>query len=659
MVGISGVVGARDGPSDRVAEALVHRDAEVQTRYADDRFGFAGSFHRLLAGDQPMEVDGGDALLWVWGDVYGEGPTDDYSPREGPPDGSARYCAERYEAEGMEFVTHLNGDFAAVVYDRDAGTVSFATNRVASKPIFYARATDGSLVFASNVQALVRHPRIEVGFEKPYLYEYLQLRRVLGVKTPIAGVEEMQPAAVTTVDADDFDAGVGRGGVRTADGVPADATAVERYWSPTYRPVDEPASRYVDRLADTVRRVIGEWTRPDLDYGLFLSGGSDSRFVQAAMDVPVETFHVTDWRSRETRIAERVAETAGDEFHMLERGGDYDDHLLSRTPELSNFSGWFDQAYFDGFADEISAEADVLVSGLYADMLFAGGPLRKRSLDLGPLGKLSLPVQDPIESLDEYVAHQTTEAVEPLPYAPDAPHIDAVVRDNLRLEDDGSVVSHGVRFESLTDLVMYGDYFPMGGDTDALFSRSLARTLPYRTPFLDNRVIDLHREVPIRHFFRCNLVNRALDRIAPELAAIPHATTGVPLEYPFPVEFVGGNLNAFRWKHFGEEDPPEPYYDHRPWPDRRALLRVKEFAPKTLAAREDRLEALPVVDRDGAFECYRDHCEGEDNMTALYSLLTLLEMPVVEQFGKADPEGRTADDGRRKSYAADGSGGAE
>jgi hypothetical protein len=92
--------------------------------------------------------------------------------------------------------------------------------------------------------------------------------------------------------------------------------------------------------------LFTEWTRDDLTYGVLLSGGSDSRFVQAAIDQPVVSLHNADWMSREARIAEWVTEVSGDEFRLLKRTDDHEARSLETTPHLSNFSGWFDQAYF-------------------------------------------------------------------------------------------------------------------------------------------------------------------------------------------------------------------------------------------------------------------------------------------------------------------------
>ncbi|WP_267639317.1 asparagine synthase-related protein [Haloarchaeobius amylolyticus] len=617
MVGLAGVVGGGRLP-EAMAAWPAYRDAEATFRHEDDLVDLTLRSHPLLAGDQPAVVDDGGGLLWVWGEVFGHGPPDDYEPRPGEPGDSAAYCADLYERHGLDFAAGLNGHFAIVLYDREAETVSFVTDRWSTRPVYHTTVEDGVAV-ASNPQALVTHPDVPAAFEEDYLHEYLALRRVFGVENPLEGVREFPPAAVTTVD--------------LADG----SVSSETYWRPTYRPEDRPFSWFVDRLAALFEGIFEEWTTPDRTYGTLLSGGGDSRFVQAAIDQQVVSFHNADWLSREAKVARQVAHAAGDEFRLLERHDDHETRTLESFKPLSPYSGWFDQAYFTEFEAEMRDAVDVLVPGLFADLLFDGSPLATRTLSLGDIGTVDLPVQTPMETVDDYLDEQLAEA-QPVPYFSADRSLREVLRDNIDRRPDGTVVSHGVEYASFTDFVMYSDYHPFGADTEAIFPRSLQQIRPYRLPFLDNRVVDLHSRIPRRYFLRRNVVNAALDRLSPELAAIPHARTGVSMKRSFPAEFLGANLTGFYRKHIDEAPTPAEHLDHKPWPNRRELLRVDPFAIDTIRANEDLLDALPGFDYDAAVETHEAHRDGASFHQALYSLLTVLETPATALVVDADED---------------------
>lgn len=592
--------------------AISWHENEQTIEYQDDRLDLKGSMHSLLAGEQPARA-GDDVLIWVWGDIYGYGVADNYSPRNGPPDGSAAFCAHLYDLFGLNFVRGLNGNFALVIYDQSANELSFVTDRFATRPLYFAEPESDTMLVSSQSQSLVTHPALPAGFDEEYLYEYLELRGVGGIESPIAGVRQFPPGSIVTIDLATL------------------SRTTETYWRPHHDPIDKPFSYFQDRFTETIQQVFSEWTDDDLDYGVLLSGGSDSRLALAAIDQPVTTFHNADWMSREAKVAQRSALATGNTFRLLERGDSYDAELLETGPKLSNFSGWFDQAYFLGFDEEIRNDVDVLVSGLYADTLLGGGPLETRTLSLNAIGKLTLPIAQSVDTIDEYVSAQLSETIEPLSYFSDADDysIADVLKRNITADGDG-YVNHGVRFENLRDMAMYSSFYPLSADTDAIFSESLAHMRPYRTPFLDNRIVDLQQQVPAKFFLRRNFVNEAIEAVEPTLAEIPHAHTGVPIKYQFPIDFLGKNIHGFWWKHVADSEGPEPYHDHSPWPNRTELIRAQSFPTETLRSGETLLETLPSLNRPGAWQTYHEHLDGEDNTPILYSLFTLLSMDVTD-----------------------------
>jgi asparagine synthase (glutamine-hydrolysing) len=81
------------------------------------------------------------------------------------------------------------------------------------------------------------------------------------------------------------------------------------------------------------------------------------------------------------------------------------------------------------------------------------------------------------------------------------------------------------------------------------------------------------------------------------------------------------------------------------------LLRAFPFAIDAIRENEDLIRALPFLDYDGVRETFQSHQVNEDNHTSLYSLLTLLEMPLTDhlapsagnEYGDAVPETVTAE----------------
>jgi asparagine synthase (glutamine-hydrolysing) len=224
---------------------------------------------------------------------------------ESVTESGAQHCATYYDRHGMDFAAGLNGNFVGAV--RHRGSVSLFTDRLGTRPLYYAR-TDGGVVFSTSIQSLPLHPGVETEFDVPHLAEYLALKRSFGTRTPLTGVEMTRLGSVATLD-------------------PEGGMAEERYWRPVRTPLDRSRGYFVDRLTETFRTVVADRTERAADYGLLLSGGSDSRLALAALDaldVSVHAFHLAEWRNREARTARRVAEAAGVPFTLLRRDDDPD-----------------------------------------------------------------------------------------------------------------------------------------------------------------------------------------------------------------------------------------------------------------------------------------------------------------------------------------------
>lgn len=619
MVGLRGAVG-HGLPTTETKPA----ERGVLSEYEGDDVALQLSTHPLLSGKQPIEAEDG-VDIWVLGEAYGFddaplGGSTGHTPRPKRED-SAEYCARLYAEHGPEFVHGLNGNCTGIVHDHDAGELSVFTDRLGSVPIYYATPGDG-IVFATEIDAVASHPDVETEFDIGYLHEYLVYRRPFGVKTPLVGIEELQPASITTIDTDDG------------------SIDVEQYWRPRHRPRDAPFEAFVDEFTDRFTELFEEWRRDDLEYGVLLSGGSDSRLNLAALGPGTTAFHMAGWMSREARTAERVALESGNEFVFLRRNHDYQEEALVRNQRFSNFNGWFTQGYATGFEEEITSRVDVLLSGMYADTLFKGHVIPSPSYDLGRIGNLSIPVETEIETVPEFIDWliEIAPGDDNLAFPND---LRSTLEENIRRED-GGIVHHGVRYDSIEDLVYCSGYFPLTNDDDVIFRNSLREMLPYRTPFLDNRMVDLSLRMPIRYRLRRNVIDAAVKRLDPELAAIPHADAGLGLGHSFPVDFTGRKLKALWRKHVAQETPPRSYLSSGSWVNDAELIRQDDFYWRAVEANADVIEGLEFLDFEDVRACYQDHLDGCNNVVELYTLLTVLTMPITRQLAGARSADRFA-----------------
>jgi asparagine synthase (glutamine-hydrolysing) len=622
MTGLCGVLGDRNHRIDWMADDLQWTGHEENTTYDDRDVALRGVVHPGSDRTQPARTPNG-TLVWVLGQVWGCERPDGYRPRQRSSETITEFCAREYAERGIDFVSGLNGTFAGVIYDRNRREVHLVTDRLGTHPVYYARPTPETVVFSTLIQSLPAHPAIDTEFDVEYLSEYFTTGSVGGVKTPLAGIEELPPSSVTTVRLESGD-------IETT-----------RYWQPRFDPLDRSFSDFVDEFIDRFERVLDERFDPETEYGLLLSGGSDSRAILAAADadLDIHAYHAKSWQSRETEVTEQVADVTDRELRMLHSDRDTHRRLLDTVPRMMNFTGRFCEAHVQEFGDQLREEVDVIVSGLGADTLFLDHAFPVPSVRIGPLGSVDLPVARRTEDLEEFLTRRDT----PLPAYVNADEgLSDVLRRNITT--NGDVSHHGVECRSMDELVFFDDFYPFSNKSDFFF-HALNGMMPHWSPFFDNRLVDLALRIPLKHRTRRNLINATTTELDERLGAIPHGNTGIPLDRSFPVEYVWRYANQFRWKFLSGDETPAEHLSHGPWISTDGLTRSHEFVPERLRERADLIDGLQFLDREGAWRSYRNHLEGADNSFELYTLLSFLEMPVVERMVR---EGRESEEASRK-----------
>lgn len=319
MCGIAGILDVRGQVVEqslvrRLCEALGHRGPDGEGYYAD---GPVALGHRRLAivdlagGRQPMSNE--DGTVWVIsnGEIYNfaelrtrlEALGHRFATRS-----DTEVLVHAYEQYGEACVSELRGMFAFAVWDRPRQTLFLARDRFGKKPLFYAE-VDGQWVFASELQALLRHPGLAREVDWTAVDDYLTYGYVPAPRTIFRAMHKLPPAhwLRLTLGAD------GRG-------IPQ----IERYWQLAYEPkhglsAAEAAEGLLEVLTEAVRlRMIA-----DVPLGALLSGGLDSGIVVALMsqlsDRPIKTFSIgfEEQQFNELPHARLVAERYGTEHREL------------------------------------------------------------------------------------------------------------------------------------------------------------------------------------------------------------------------------------------------------------------------------------------------------------------------------------------------------
>lgn len=162
---------------------------------------------------------------------------------------------------GENCVKHLNGIFAFAVWDQHRAQLFMARDRLGVKPLFY-REENGSLVFGSELKAILAHPKVKSEVDREGFQEVFGLGPS---RTPghgvFRGINELRPAHAMTYN---------RNGLK-----------IWRYWNVEskehHHTVDETAEQVKILVRDAVERQLVA----DVPVCTFLSGGLDSSAISS------------------------------------------------------------------------------------------------------------------------------------------------------------------------------------------------------------------------------------------------------------------------------------------------------------------------------------------------------------------------------------------
>ncbi len=483
--------------------AVAHRGPDGSGQIVD---GAVGLGHRRLAiidlecGDQPMLIDDGKVVVIHNGEIYNfrelrkelEGLGHRFRSRS-----DTEVIGHAYQEWGEACVSRFNGMFACVIWDRrpqaGSGRVFVARDRYGVKPLYY-HATAASVIFGSEIKALLRHPSCSARLSLPALNEYFTFQNVFSDLTLFEGVRLLPAGCTLTIDI----------GARTVD--------QKRYWD--YRFASSDVAIDLNEAREELLRLFEQAVErqlvSDVPVGAYLSGGMDSGSITA-----VASRHLPRMRTftggfdlssasglelgfDERPIAEMVANRYKTEhYEMVMHAGDMEHVLPELIWHLEDLR--VGQCYPNYYVARLASRfVKVVLSGSGGDELFAGYPWRYyRQFDRS--GSQAF-----YDTYYDYWQRLIPDAERSAFWRPST-------FSQIRDRDPRAIFKHviaGARMPvtSTEDVINVSLYFELKTFLHGLLvvedKLSMAHGLETRVPFLDNDLVDFALSLPPRFKLR-------------------------------------------------------------------------------------------------------------------------------------------------------------
>lgn len=324
MCGICGVWEYASSDGARVGASLIERMRDTMAHRGPDDAGCAildegrlGFGHRRLsiidlseAGHQPMRgCSHRDVWITFNGEIYNH-----LALREGLEARGHRYVSRTdtetiihlYEEHGLEFVRHLDGDFAIALWDGESERLVLARDPLGVKPLYFHQ-SGGRLIFASEIKAILAHPQISADLDERALCDYLSFLTTPAPQTLFRGIRKLPAGHMLVCERD--------GTLR-----------LDCYWDalPKRALAERAEEEHIVEILRLLRASIRKRMMSDVPFGVFLSGGVDSSanvaLMAEEMSQSVRTFTVgfrEDEALNEFESARRIAKLFGTDHHEI------------------------------------------------------------------------------------------------------------------------------------------------------------------------------------------------------------------------------------------------------------------------------------------------------------------------------------------------------
>jgi len=481
-----------------MTDALAHRGPDDEGHYVDVNIALG---HRRLAvldltpaGHQPMASKDGDIVLVYNGQIYNhlelkvELEALGYQFRSRT---DTEVLLKGYEAWGIEIVERLNGMFAFGLWDGRTRTLYLVRDRYGIKPLYWTK-VGKTLIFASEIKAILTHPMVSPQVNPDALNEYFTFQNLFRYHTLFRGINLLQAASVRWISERDQD------------------LEKRTWWDYDFTKRDETMSIQEARQETLrlFRQAVIRNLMSDVPVGSYLSGGMDSGSIVAvtASHIPrLSTFtcgfdlsSVTGVEANidERREAELIScHFKTEHFQQVVNASDISWALPKVVWHLEDLR--LGMSYPNFYAARLASKfVKVCLSGAGGDELYAGYPWRYYRV-FDALGR-----DDYLRQYYEFWQRLVPDKDKPLLFTEDVwRHVRE--RDTFRTFCRVFTFNEGLKYDSPEEDIATSLYFEIKTFLTGLFivgdKLSMAHGLEERVPFLDNDLVDFAQRIPIRH----------------------------------------------------------------------------------------------------------------------------------------------------------------
>lgn len=480
-----------------MADSIAHRGPDAEGFFIDENIAFG---HRRLSiididgGSQPFHDENNRFVLIYNGECYNYKELREELKKRGyifKTNSDTEVVLKLYIEYKEESFLKINGMFALAIYDKKEKRIVLARDRYGVKPLYYS-IINQTLVFASEIKAILKYPDYKKELEYNALNEYFSFQNIFSNLTFYKGIKKLEHGSYLTFDLEKY------------------KYNITQYWDFNF---DSSSWEYeeeetIEILKNTFENAVKRQMVSDVPIGSYLSGGIDSGSITAVAASNIDRlatftcgFDLSEVSGLELDFDERrYAELISAKFYTKH----HEVVLNSKDLEwcIDDVIYYLDEpmlgmSYPNYYISELASKyVKVVFSGAGGDELFGGYPWRYYHATNNGLGK-----DNYIKSYYDYWQRLVPD------YEKEKLFIEDVydqMDKNWPFEAFKKVFSnYKGKLETEEDYINISLYFEAKTFLQGLFylddKLNMSHGIESRVPFMDNDLVDLAMKIPAKY----------------------------------------------------------------------------------------------------------------------------------------------------------------
>jgi asparagine synthase (glutamine-hydrolysing) len=248
-----------------MADVISHRGPDEEGSFVENNIGF---YHKrlsvldLVTGQQPMKDK--NSVIVFNGEIYNYIELRNNLISKGyqfKTKSDTEVILKMYEEYGTDCIQKLNGMFAFLILDKARNQIIAARDHFGIKPLYFYK-SQSTVLFASEIKALLKHPDIRADVNPDGLNDYLTFQFILGEFTLFKNICKIAPGHFMMIDLGSF------------------REKTVKYWTPNFSVnLIQTEEYFIQELQRLIEDTIRIQLRSDVPVGTYLSGGLDSSLI--------------------------------------------------------------------------------------------------------------------------------------------------------------------------------------------------------------------------------------------------------------------------------------------------------------------------------------------------------------------------------------------